>query len=443
MPKIPSETPSRRPLALRLRALERLLGLVCPVPEEWLGGANRETTERAVLTPCDSYRALVMAWRKALKWTDGLDCSLSVMLAASASTCLLGEQLWFKIIGPPSSGKTTVLEGLSINKQYVFSKDSIRGFYQGWKTEDGSDLSIAAMANRMTLATKDGDTLLKSPNLTQILSEARGLYDRVGRTHYRNAVMNDYEGHRMTWLLCGTASLREIDESELGTRFLDCVVMDSIDDDFEDEVAWRAVNQESDAMLAESNGDPDGHHPEALTAAMKLTGGYLSYLRENVVELLSQVECTPENKRLCARFGKFVAYLRARPARGQEDADVTREFSARLAKQHIRLANVLAVTLNCRVLDGEPLRRTRKVALDTARGKTLDLVRAIYRSKGEGRSSKSLQTQVGQNQAECRRMLRFLKKIGALTSYKEEGQSGESWALTPMFSKLYRDVTGE
>jgi hypothetical protein len=352
----------------------------------------------------------------------------------------MGEQLWFKIIGPPSCGKTTVLEGLSINKQYVFSKDSIRGFYQGWKSEDGSDLSIAAMANRMTLATKDGDTLLKSPNLSQILSEARGLYDRVGRTHYRNAVMNEYEGHRMTWLLAGTKSLREIDASELGTRFLDCVVMDDIDDEFEDEVMWRAVNQEAEAMMAESNGDPDNHHPEALTRAMKMTGGYLSYLRENVVDLLSRVESPPEDRRTCAAYGKFTAYMRARPVRGVDDNEVDREFGARLGKQMARLAHVLAVTLNSPGLSGEPMRRVRKVALDTSRGKTLDLVYAIYESGEEGRAAKSLCVEVGQGQADCRRMLRFLRRLGVIKSFKREGHSGEFWILSPMFTRLYRKV---
>jgi hypothetical protein len=440
MPKVPNRNSrqNRTSEVDETAVLQWILERVVTVPEEWLSGASSQTKSMEP-QDCQEYKTLINAWKKALKWTSGLDCSLSVMLAASASTCLVGEQLWFKIIGPPSCGKTTILEGLAINKEYVFSKDSIRGFFQGWKSEDGKDLSVAAMANRMTLATKDGDTLLKTPNLAQILGEARGLYDKVGRTHYRNAVMNDYEDHRMTWLLCGTKALREIDESELGTRFLDCVVMDAIDDEFEDEVTWRAVNQEARAMRAESNGNPDKQHPGALTEAMKMTGGYLSHLRENVVELLSRVEATPEQLRICGRFGKFVAYMRARPVKGSDD-DVTREFAPRLAKQLVRLSCCLAVTLNKTTLDGEPLRRTRKIAMDTSRGKTLDLVSAIYYGEAEGRNSKSLGLETGMPYGECRRMLRFLKRIGVLRTFKQKGQSTEYWALTKMFKGLLEDV---
>ena len=436
MPRV--NLPKKRTLREELASLEKLLGLITPVPEEWLS-TNREP-EQVDLTHCISYRKLVVSWRKALKWTDGLDCSLSVMLAASASTCLLGEQLWFKVIGPPASGKTTILEGLSVNKEYVYSKDSIRGLYQGWKDKDGQDLSLAALANRKTLAIKDGDTLLKSPNLAQILSELRGLYDGAGRTHYRNTVMHNYEGHRMTLLLCGTASLREIDESELGARCLDCVVMDTIDDEFENDVAWRAVNQEAKAMLTESNGDPDNHHPPALTNAMKMTGGYLSYLRGNIVELLSGLDCSQSALKQCANYGKFVAYLRARPTRDRKDTEATREFSARLAKQHIRLAQVLAVTLNCKKLDGEPLRRTRKIALDTSRGKTLDIVETLYTVGSKGRPVKSLCVSANQSQSECRRLLKFLERIGAVETFDVEKQSGKYWKLTPMLRKLYKEV---
>ena len=87
MPRVP--LPKKRTLREELASLEKLLGLITPVPEEWLS-TNKEP-EQANLTYCTSYRKLVTGWRKALKWTDGLDCSLSVMLAASASTCLVSS----------------------------------------------------------------------------------------------------------------------------------------------------------------------------------------------------------------------------------------------------------------------------------------------------------------------------------------------------------------
>ena len=74
-------TPESSPIAARLHALERLLGMLAPVPSEWLTGQKSPQRERAksngmACLPCTSYQDLVTAWRKALKWTYGLDLSL-------------------------------------------------------------------------------------------------------------------------------------------------------------------------------------------------------------------------------------------------------------------------------------------------------------------------------------------------------------------------------
>lgn len=444
MPTVPTLSNGAAKRAREDRQLQKLLSMIRPVPKEWLIPREGRRAKPEPMGPagCSSWKELVNAWRKAMKWTEGLDRGLSIMLASAASTQLVGEQLWFKVLGPPGSGKTTILEGLSVSKKYVFSKDSIRGFYQGWRSEDGADLSIASLARGKTLATKDGDTLLKAPNLHQILSEARGLYDRVGRTHYRNAVMNDYEGHRMTWILCGTAALREIDESELGNRFLDCVIMDRIDDEFEDDVGWRAINQEVDGMLIESNGRAEGQHHPDLSRAMRLTGGYVEWLRENIIEKISRVRFDQEEMRQCLRLGKFVAYMRARPHTAREDADPTREFSARLDKQHGRLARVLAVVLNRSRVDTEVMRRVRAVAMDTSRGVSLDL--AAYLLDRDGLERQIIENLLGMPAPKVRRLIRFLRAIGVIESFITKTKSGlrsrTRYRLTEKVENLYREV---
>lgn len=435
----------------RVRNLQSLLRLIVPVPEEWLAQPAKSVSSGGPrllnCAECSSYTELINAWRKALRWTDGLDRALSIMLASSASTMLVGEQLWIKIIGPPGCAKTTLLEGLSVNRQYVISKDTIRGFYTGWKDAEGQDYSIANLARGKTLATKDGDTLLRAPNLLQILSEARGLYDRAGRTHYRNAVMNDYEGHRMTWLLCGTPALREIDESELGCRFLDCVIMENIDDQFEQDVAWRAVNQEADYMLAESDGTPDSQHPPDLLRAMRLTGGYLTYLRENILLLLPGVLIGPAERQQCVHLARLVAHLRARPHGSSQTAEAGREFSARLAKQLLRLAGSLAVVLNRQAADHEVMRRVRQVALDTARGLSLNVIRHLRKVHPRGLDPRSLELYLSCNRDLLSHTLRFMRAIGIIETYTPEvpGRSGQRlcWRLTVKMLELYDKVLTE
>jgi len=439
------QTPRLRPLAARLTALGNLLALLQPPPTKWLTGATGGLTGYAAtvggvseapsmrLRTCEEYSELIAAWRKAMKWSEGLDTTLSVMLASSMSTQFLGEQLWIKVIGPPSCGKTSLMEGLATARKWYLSKDTIRGFHSGFKTEDGKDVSLAQMVKGMTLGTKDGDTLLKAPNLKQILAEGRALYDKVSRTNYRNDVNREYTGHRMTWHLAGTSALREIDDSELGARFLDVVVMDKIEDEFEDEVGWRAAQQEARNMLHLSDGKPESQHPEELAIAMALTGGYLDFLRVNALELAQAVRVDAQVLEQCNKFGKFTAFMRARAGRDGENAE--REFSARLVKQYTRLAISQAVVLNKEEVDEEVLARVHKVVIDTSRGHTLDLIRVLS-NMPQGCEVRALTMLCNQTDDKMRLHLRFLRRIGVV----ETDVNHRRWRVVPRFNKLYKEV---
>jgi len=214
--------------------------MLAPVPEEWLTGPSGKARKELYPAHCESWKELVCAWRKAMRWTDGLDRCLGVVLAAIVSTPLPGTQLWVKVVSPASTGKSELAEAAAVSKKYIMAKSTIRGFHSGYQTDkDGKeDNSLISKLSGKTLVTKDGDTLLRSPNLEQILSEARDLFDCVSRTHYRNKQSKDYTGIRMTWILFGTSSLRMIDSSELGERFLDCIIMEDID---ESTMSWRTL----------------------------------------------------------------------------------------------------------------------------------------------------------------------------------------------------------
>ena len=437
------------PLARRLVRCERLLGMLHRVPDKWRSGVKNKRSASTggdspeELIPCTEYSALTKVWRKAMKWTPGLDRALGAMLCSVVTTNLIGEQLWFEVIGPASSGKTTLMEAVSTCKEYVLSKDTIRGFYSGWRSTDGTDGSLVDKARGKTLAMKEGDAFVKAPNVQQILSEGRGIYDRVGRNDYRNNIANEYEGLRMTWIICGTSAIREeIDTSELGARFLAVVVMEGIDDDFEDDVLWRAVNSEARGMIVESNGDMRGQHPEDLANAMFMTGGYVQYLRENAIELINRVKLTDADLRLCGRLGKFISYMRARPTKKDEHQE--REFGARLAKQITRLMVATAAVTNQRTATPDVIDRVRHIAMDTAQGATLSIVRLLHDSQ-EGMEAKGISLHTGLQDDRTRKMLRFLKSIGVVEMNQTPSKTGvktmvKRWVLTERLRRLYNEV---
>lgn len=429
----------------RINRLPELFARIERVPKEWTNGKildNRVTgveTGNEDCLPCYDYRTVQTAWRKALKWRDGLDNALCTMLAAAMSTNFVGEQLWIKIIGPPSCGKTTLLEGLALNKRYVVSKSTIRGFHSGWKTDDGEDMSLAHEVRGRTLATKDGDTLLKAPNFREILAEARDIYDRVSRTHYRNATSREYTGLRMTWLLCGTASLREIDESELGARFLDCVVMDDMEEEFETEVGWRAANQELRNMRMESDGTMSSQYPPELSHAMQLTGGYLDYLRGSSVELTKDIHFDPDSVHFCNRLGKFIAIMRARPPK-EKDAESDREFSPRLVKQIIRLTMATTATLNLDQVTPAVLQRVHGVGMDTSRGITANIMHRLVHLPTKGLEVRAMAAYANKTEDQVRKHLRFLRDIGVVAPLPDNHRR---WRMTEPMLRLYREIVDE
>ena len=175
-----------------------------------------------------------------------------------------------------------------------------------------------------------------------------------------------------------------------------------------------------------------------------LTGGYVGWLRENAVKLLSKITTSDDVLHRCTRLGKFVAFMRARPSTRQDET-AEREFAARLVSQHIRLAKCLAAVMNRPTVDEEVMKRVLKVCLDTSRGQTLDLVHALYESGEEGIEPRALSMYTNQQEGQTRVMLRFLKRIEVVETFKAKGRSKgmanrARWRLTFKLKELYDQV---
>jgi hypothetical protein len=248
----------------------------------------------------------------------------------------------------------------------------------------------------------------------------------------------------MTWILCGTSSLRSIDNSELGERFLDCVIMQGIDSELEDEVLWRVANKADKNMAIEADGTLETEQEPEMTTVKQLTGGYIQYLRENAQKLFAEITIPTKHMLKCTRLGKFVAFMRARPSESQEET-AEREFAARLVSQHIRLAKCLALVLNKKQVDNNVMQRVTNVAMDTARGRTLEIVRYLQGSE-EGLTTKSVSMYIVAGEQTTRKLLRFLRKIEVLEGLetKRKGvRAKQTWRLSQPFRKLYDDVMEE
>lgn len=431
----------------RIRLLQDLRERIQPIPEDWAPGrtaqARRDGKASMEMLSCRSWAELQNTWRKAMKWFDGLDKGLSVMLACILSTESAGDQLWIKLIAPPSSGKSVLCEAVSVNKRFVLPKSTLRGFHSGYDDGSGENHSPLLSMKNKTLVIKDGDTLLQAPNLGQILSEARDIYDRVSRSSYRSKQSMDHEGLNITIILAGTSSLYQLDQSELGARFLDCVVVDKVGEDMEREISMRVAYQAAREMVHQVNGKAESADGPEMLEAKRMTGGYIDFLRENATVLLEEVASNVSDAALegIVDLASFVAFMRAAPSVRQSKT-AEKELPFRLTKQLTRLSMCLAVVLNRKEVDGEVMRRVRAVALDTSRGRNLAIAHQLWKNP-DGLSSPTLAEFSAEKVEDVRHLLRYLSKIGAVKiTQKTVGRIRQqgAWQMTDRLRNLYRRV---
>jgi hypothetical protein len=377
-----------------------------------------------------------------MNMSEGLERSLVVAFSVVASTGHVGDQLWVKLMGPAGCGKSTVCEALGTARAYVKSLSSLTGFHSGYKSEKEGDTdhSIIPQLADMTLVTKDGDSLLTFPGRDQMLSEARDLYDRCSRKHFRHGINRDYNNLSMTWLLCGTSSLRQLDSSELGERFLSCYMMEVIDPQEELDTALLSVNRMIGSFGSLVNGKAETADRAERVRCKRLTGGYVNHLRAVAAERLRRLRVPDGLPRTLVDLGTFAAYMRARPSKRQDEY-TEREYATRLSNQLTLLAGCAAVVLGREGIDGEVMRVVGRVAWDTARGRTLELVRHVGGQRDNGCELGALAAVLSLSEDKTRDLVYFLHRLGALEHFRPElgggVRGGRRWRLTARMRQLY------
>ena len=343
-----------------------------------------------------------------------------------------------------NSGKSTLCDAISANTKHVVAKSNIRGFLSGHKSdkEGSEDNSLIAQINHKTLVTKDGDTLMQSPNVKQTMAEARDLYDGNTSAHYRHKLEFEYHDLRITWILCGTSGIHELDDSELGERFLDCVLMSTIDDDFEDKVLLRVAEKASRSLDMALNLKSGKNYVPEMMNAIQLTAGYISWLKTDTQALYEGVANSLESQMYCAKLGKFVAHMRANSKAKREGIN-DREFGTRLVSQLVRYAKSLAVVMNELEVNETILKRAKKIALDTGSGPSMNIVELLVSYDKPITGQKIAKDLNFTSTQKANSTLRFLKAIGVVEEAHSEHSTTTAtalWKLTPRMEKLYQEV---
>jgi hypothetical protein len=456
--------------AAKYEAINILFSLFEGIPPSWVQGAKGSKSRPVVPTiACERFSEVIAACKEALVMTDGMVKGISCMLAVASCVPVGDDQLWMKFIGPPATGKTTLAEGLMMARKFAVMKSITTGLHSGYKdkeTDGEDDFSLMKQIKDMAVVIKDGDTLMKSDSLPRILSELRDAFDRSSSTHFRNRVIRTYEDWSFALLICGTKDIRGLDATELGARFIDCVIMTepemrSIEHEVQDHKAESFINlmaQQATLNGSKTEGPAKQH-------AKQVIGGYLEYLRKNMLQLISEVQRpNPMYVSKVKALARIVAKLRARPANMRKtDEEFTREMATRLTTQFMKLMYGLAVVLNKKVIDDEVVNRVVECGFDTCAGKTLRITHLLFDSierkmvpvRGskrkklvitEGLPPASISTKAVIEIREITKLLIFLEGINVLERHvlKENvglGSRFVRWRLTADMKADYLEVS--
>jgi len=425
----------------RIERIHNLWDKIAPVPTHWLEkpAENKQDIEPIF---CDNFADVEAAWNEAFEFTDGMRTALICMLATASSTDTVGAQLWLKLVGPPSCGKSLLCEAISVADKYVRPVSKFTGFVSGIKEKNGEDNSFVKELGGKTMVLKEGDTLLQMLNLSEILSEARDIWDGVIRTSYRSGQQEEYKGIRFTWIAAFTSAVigSAVDSADLGARFLTCIIADGVDEELEKKVARRASRNALAGSRRCVTTDLASHKNEAHAKADALTGGYLLYLRDNIEELISEesVEMSEDYMNRCEELAKMVSYLRARASKRQTEV-AERELCARLSEQFVRMSLFAAVVLNKPVVDEEVEKIIHGLAANESRGVMKDIFQYLY-DNGDA-TTQTIAALLDVKDSEARTQLNFLYKLDAVEKGKRG--AGYRWNLSDPLYDLYNITFGE
>jgi predicted transcriptional regulator len=414
-----------------------------------------------------TFEELCNDYKSKLHWSTSLQHTLATMLAVVFSTEFDGDQLWFRVIGPPGSGKSTLAEAISAAREYVMPKSVLTGFHSGFVDYDEKgkrnkgDASLIPKMHNKCMVMKDADTLINSSSRDRILGELRDIYDGESRAEYRNKVSGDFEGIRVTFILCGTDELRALNRTFLGERFLDCEIFTSSSD--ASKYTARAISNTYakvikglgsalQAGVSEGSGEEaDGTNSDSrefLYYLKQVTYGYIKYLKENVANFAPPI-LPPASDSYISSAGQFISFMRARVRRDGADLAYRprAELATRLVSQLTKLSVCMAIVLRQDSINESVLSVVRKVVLDTSKSFQFEITQKLMES-GQ-LSIRQLSLSLGLAETTIRKwvddMMEFkiVRRCARSNNSGQRGRDIHMFELSPNIVELYLTVFGD
>jgi hypothetical protein len=320
------------------------------------------------------------------------------------------------LVGPPGSGKSLLLKafGYCEDMCVFISKLTATSFVSGFQSADGTDLSLMARIQNMTLVIKDLTAIKSMPREVQdaLYGMLRDASDGRVDVPFGNQAPKVYKDVWFSILAGVTDIIHGDNRSVMGERFLKLEFIDGANTDRE--ALIRA------ALKNETSVDPE---KEAL-----LMDSVQAFLASKTVDFKKFPKETKEFENKIVALAQVVSYLRARVQR--EGGDLMyrpdREIGTRPGVQLMRLAKLLAFVYDSK-LDTKVYNLVRRVAVDTCTGWSLEITAALINSmktRTHGLTTTQIAERVAVTTDFARKVLVDMMELGAVNRVLEPDDEG-------------------
>ena len=296
--------------------------------------------------------------------------TVDMMFATAISVNMPGEPLWIFVKGPPSCGKSTVIEAFGGNNKYFdyVSKLTATALISGHREGD----SQLPKMDGKTLFIKDLTVLLGMPEgiQQQLWDLLRDCYDGYVKIPYGNGPPKEFTGFKFCCIAGVTGAIDRHNDSDMGARWLK---MDFLGNDFDEDAHMD---------FAMSNAK---HKAESKSSLLHAILGYYRYLAENFSEdklpPFSKEE-TPELYNKIKMLARLVARLRTKVASDRYEGLITRpesEVASRLGIQFQTSIRALGYVRQEEEITNSTYEIVKKLAFDSSPGLGLEVAEYLFK----------------------------------------------------------------
>lgn len=382
--------------------------------------------------PVNNFLEVIDSFKSCLHVDLNFIDALTIATGIAISVRIPGDPIWGFMVGPPSSGKTTLVETFLGSDEYAegVSKLTATALISGYKSAKG-DCSFLKRLHKKLLVIKDFTAVKRMPAALQaeLFGLLRDIHDGHCKIPYGNNLIRDYSDIRFSILAAVTDIIHGDNHSTLGDKF---IKVELLGDDYDS----------NSQVLAAIEGT--AHKMERMKF---LQGVILSFLDKN--KTIDWEPSIPDTyKHRLVGLSQVAGALRAqveRENRGNLRYRPRQESGGRLGAILSRLGKSCCIVLDKAEVDDDVYYLMEKVALDTTTGFNLEIVSALARLESGYTQVDELKTKLQLSRSTIERHLNDMQELGILKARKRpatrRGHPIYDWQLTSSFQEKW-DMAG-